>query len=395
MGRLYSSARSALAFPPLSGREEMRRSRSSARAASVAQARRALLLLGLGTVALLCEAAAGGCPSGTFKVSEGATGCSACPSSLMSLPGSTSDGDCGVPVSFITFSATIRGLSDGALSTLESESDNGKGWYVAAVAKLLEVAEHFVDVSFSAAKGWDVVIQTRVTVPADHAEGLAALAARITKESLNAEANLKATPNYFLNLPSFTKISDVSTASGDAGSGLSGGGIATMVISGIAALVLAWWWRRRNRDISRVGDDGLDHDGDLEELVRSAAASLGSEFRVNGDDKFAPTDLVFGKYDQAAAGLPYFLCVENQELFAKMGQQEYAIVQEIQTFGTDSDKVLMPFSARHLHWPRWKSSLSSLNSAPRTLSRDPQFLLPRFLLSDFGAPLYQSAAPWA
>jgi len=69
MGHLYSNARSALAFPPLSGREEMRRSRSSARAASVAQERRALLLLGLGTVALLRGVAAGGC-----DMALGATG---------------------------------------------------------------------------------------------------------------------------------------------------------------------------------------------------------------------------------------------------------------------------------------------------------------------------------
>jgi hypothetical protein len=288
-----------------------------------------------------------------------------------------------VVVSVITFSAEVQ------MSKAEFEVDATSLAYVSGVADALQVAKPLVTIRsvVQMAEGRRrqllfarALVETRVTVLSDLTE---AVVGRITAENFNAA--------LLSSGISLTQISDISTVSSDAAGAEAAlvGGIAGGLIGGAVLVAIALVWGLRVRRSARVAALSLPN------LVRRAAASLGSEFRVNGDDKFAPTDLVFGKYDQAAAGLPYFLCVENQELFAKMGQQEYAIVQEIQTFGTDSDKVLMPFSARHLHWPRWKSSLSSLNSAPRTLSRDPQFLLPRFLLSDFGAPLYQSAAPWA
>jgi len=275
------------------------------------------------------------CPGGTFKESSGAEGCSSCPSTSMSLPGSSSEEDCGAAFSVITFSATVQ------MSKAEFDVDATSLAYISGVAAALQVAKYLVTilsvVQLTAGQRRQLLVatalvETRVTVLFNLTE---AVAGRITTENLNA-----ALLSWGMSL---SQISDVSTVSENVETedALSGGGIAALVVCGMALVAIVWCGLRMRRSAQVAALS-------LPDLVRSAAESLGSEFRVNPDDKFAPTDLVFGKYDQAAQGLPYFLCVESQALNVKMGEQEFAIVREIQTFGTDSDKVCILFSTGQL-----------------------------------------------
>ena len=60
----------------------------------------------------------------------------------------------------------------------------------------------------------------------------------------------------------------------------------------------------------------------------------------NGDARFDAKDLVFGRPEQAALGVEYYMCIDDDDLRTRMNDGLEAIRAEVAANGTDVDKVL-------------------------------------------------------